>query len=131
MASGAEPAGVPAKRILLVDDDEAFREATAAVLRAAGYVVRVAPDFRLALEILESDEPVDLFVADIVMPDAVNGLALGRMARLRRPNIPILYITGYDIPGLQAEALGPLIRKPVNGELLLEEIAKALKLPAY
>ena len=118
--------GLAKNHILLVDDDEIFREATGALLRSAGYEVRLAPDHRLALEILESDDAVDLLVVDIVMPDRVNGLALARMARLRRPKIKIIYLSGYDIPGLEAEALGPIIRKPVSDELLVEQVATAL-----
>lgn len=116
----------PGKRILLVDDDEPFREALGAQLRSCGYAVRLAPDYRLALETLESDEPVDLLILDIVMPDRVNGLALGRMARLRRREIKIIYISGYDIAGLASEAYGPIVRKSADYDELLKEIRTAL-----
>lgn len=120
-------AAVPGKRILLVEDDEVYRESTAAVLRAAGYLVQVAPDHRLALEILEGDERIDLLVTDVVMPPArVNGLALSRMARMRRLGLPVIYMSGYDIPGFEDQALGTLLRKPVRDDLLLAEIARAL-----
>jgi CheY-like chemotaxis protein len=126
MAAGADPSGASAKNhVLIVDDDEPFREATASVLRGAGYHVWLAPDYRLALEILESDKPIDIFIADIVMPDRVNGLALARMARLRRPDISVIYLTGYEIPGLATEALGPIIRKPVDDDHLLDAVAHA------
>jgi CheY-like chemotaxis protein len=114
------------KCILLVDDDEGFREALGAQLRSAGYAVRLAPDYRLALEILESDAPVDLLLLDIVMPERVNGLALGRMARLRRREIKILYLSGYDVAGLDREALGTILRKPVTNDELLEEVQRTL-----
>ncbi len=116
----------PRDHILLVDDDEAFREALGAQLRAIGYAVRLAPDFRLALEILESEETVDLLILDIVMPDRVNGLALGRMARLRRREIKIIYISGFDVTGLDREALGPILHKPVNNDDLIAEVRRAL-----
>jgi CheY-like chemotaxis protein len=119
-------AALAAKEILLVDDDEAYREATAAMLRAAGYAVQVAPDYRLALEILERDDPIDLLVTDIVMPDRMNGMALSRMARLRRPDIRVIYVSGYDIPGVEREALGTMLRKPVDDDQLLTEIAQTL-----
>jgi CheY-like chemotaxis protein len=115
-----------AKHILLVDDDEVFREATAAILRTAGYAVQVAPDYRLALDILDGDERVDLLITDIVMPNRVNGLALSRMARMRRHDLRVIYISGYEIAGFEHEALGTLLRKPVSEELLLAEIAKTL-----
>lgn len=115
------------QHILLVDDDEAFREATAAVLRNAGFHVWLAPDYRLALEILEGDKPIDLLLVDIVMPDRVNGLALARMAQLRRPGIRIIYLSGYDIPGFETEALGPIIRKPADDDDLRRTITRALQ----
>jgi CheY-like chemotaxis protein len=127
MPTGAIPAGAPNKNyILMVDDDEGYREAAAAVLRSAGYDVKLAPDHRLALEILEGPDPIDLLLVDIVMPDRVNGMALARMARLRRPQLRVMYISGYDIPGLGDEALGPMIRKPVSDEILVEEVARIL-----
>jgi CheY-like chemotaxis protein len=125
MNSGADVGRAPEmKRILVVDDDEVFREATAAVLRSTGYDVYLAPDFRLALEILESDKPIDLLLVDIVMPERVNGLALARMARLRRSDLKVIYLSGYDLPGLEAEALGPIIRKPVTDTVLIDHIAR-------
>ena len=51
-----------------------FSEATARVLRAAGFEVSLATDHRLALEDLESTRPIDLLITDIVMPDRVNGV---------------------------------------------------------
>lgn len=127
MTGSAGSSGTPAnKNILLVDDDQTFREATTTLLRKAGYEVLSAPDYRLALEILESEKPIDLLLLDIVMPDRVHGLALSRMARLRRPEVSVIYISGYDIPGLEREALGPIIRKPVDHDRLLDEISRAL-----
>jgi DNA-binding NtrC family response regulator len=115
-----------AKQILLVDDDEVFRDATATLLRSVGHQVRTAPDHRLALEILERSDPVDLLILDIVMPDRVNGFALARMARLRRPELKVIYISGFDIPGAATEALGPIIRKPLDVDQLLDQIARIL-----
>ena len=115
-------------RILFVDDDQVLAVALAQVLRGAGYEVQLAPDYRLALEVLESNAPVDLLVCDIVMPDRVNGLALGRMARLRRPELKIIYVTGHDIPGVGDEALGPVLRKPIDNDLFVAEIERVLAL---
>lgn len=114
------------KRILLVEDDEVCRESTAGVLRSAGYQVQVAPDYRLAIKILDGDEPIDLLLTDVVMPDRVNGLALSRMARMRRLDLRVVYMSGYDIPGFEDQALGTLLRKPVSDDLLLAEIARTL-----
>lgn len=119
-------AGYCAGTVLVVDDDEAFGQASLKVLEQAGFSVHVAPDYRQALVMLEGPGPVDLLVTDIVMPERVNGLALARMARMRRPGVKVMYITGYDIPGVENEALGIVLRKPVDNERLVREVARAI-----
>ncbi len=116
----------PVTRILLVEDDPVFGAAAAKVLRTAGFDVFLAPDYRLALTDLDSSRPIDLMLADIAMPDMVNGIALSRMARLRRPNLKVVYMTAYDIPGAEDEALGPILRKPIDDDRLVSEINRAL-----
>jgi CheY-like chemotaxis protein len=116
----------PVPRILLVEDDPVFGEAVAKVLRSAGFDVCLVPDYRLALTDLASARPIDLMLADIVMPNMVNGIALSRMARLRRPNLKVVYMTAYDIPGAEDEALGPILRKPVDDDRLVSEVHRAL-----
>jgi len=70
-------ADAPAKstrHILIVDDDDAFCYAAGKVLRNAGFVVSLAPDHNLALEILERPESPDLLITDLVMPGALTAL---------------------------------------------------------
>jgi CheY-like chemotaxis protein len=109
-----------------VDDDVVFSEATARVLRAAGFEVSLAPDHRLALEDLESARPIDLLITDIVMPERVNGVALSRMAQMRRPGLKVIYLTGYDIQGLEDEADGPVLREPIDEEHLVAKVRSVL-----
>lgn len=115
-----------APHILLVDDDQPFTEAIGLLLRNAGYQVSVARHFKDALAILEYSPPPDLLIADIVMPNSVNGAALARMARMRSPSIRVVYITGYDIPGIDQETFGPLMRKPLADDQLLATVATEL-----
>jgi CheY-like chemotaxis protein len=110
--------------ILLVDDDEGFRYATAKALRTVGFEVVDVPDYRGALETLESDQPVHVLVTDILMPDRIHGFALARMARMRRPELKVLYLTAYDLP--TDEAIGKVLRKPVTDTTLADEIRRAL-----
>jgi CheY-like chemotaxis protein len=113
-------------RILVVDDDQICGDVTARMLRAAGFEVSLAPDHRLALEDLESTRPVDLLITDIVMPDRVNGVALSRMARMRRPELKVIYLTAYDIPGVEDDAIGPVLRKPIDEDRLVAEVRRVL-----
>jgi CheY-like chemotaxis protein len=110
--------------ILLVDDEDGFRYAAAKALQNAGYAVSEAPDFRRALDLLDSDEPLDLLITDIVMPDRIHGFALARMARMRRTGLKVLYLTAFDVP--TSEAAGKVLRKPLSDEQLVEEVRLAL-----
>jgi CheY-like chemotaxis protein len=125
--SASQPYAKPnTQHILLVEDDVTFGEAVVQVLRRAGYDVTLATDFRLALEVLQAERRVDMMISDIVMPNSVNGIALSRMARLRRRELKVLYLTGYNIPGIENEALGPILRKPVDEAELLSEVERVL-----
>ncbi len=112
--------------ILVVEDDPVFGAALCQVLNVRGYGATLTTGFNDALQVLEAEQPIDLLLVDIVMPDGVNGLALSRMARLRRRDLKVLYITGYNIPGVEREALGPILRKPVENDVLLEEVGRLL-----
>ena len=115
---------VGASHILLVDDEESFRYAASKVLQDAGFNVAAAEDYREALVRLDGGAPVDLLVSDIVMPNRVHGFALARMARMRRRDLKVLYVTGHDIP--TSEALGKVLRKPVTDAELVDEVRRVL-----
>jgi len=112
-------------RILLVDDDDAARYATARLLATAGYDVVEAHDYHDALAILEDGTSLDLLVLDIVLPE-VHGFALARMARMKHHGLRCIHITGFDVP--TSEALGPVLRKPLDHDLLLAEVERELAL---
>jgi two-component system cell cycle response regulator CpdR len=121
---GFGPIGLILARILLVDDEEAFAYSAAKALRGAGYEVVVVPDHRRALPILEDKLPLDLMISDVVMPERVNGFALARMGRMRRPELKVLFISGYDLP--KEEAIGKVLRKPISLEELVTQTHRTL-----
>jgi CheY-like chemotaxis protein len=86
-----------AARVLLVDDDFDVREVVSAQLKELGCSVAEAPSGRAALELIEEQGPdaFDLLISDYAMP-GLNGTALARAARERRPELPVLLITGYN-----------------------------------
>ena len=114
--------------ILVVEDDETTRYLMARTLAAAGYEVAEAGDFRDALPILEGEGQVDLMLVDLVMP-GVNGFALARMAHLRRRDLKIVYVTGYDNVPVR-EARGPILRKPIMPDTLIAAVRNALSAAA-
>jgi DNA-binding NtrC family response regulator len=114
-----------AGRILVVDDDDALSYALAKILAVEGYDVALAHDYRDALEILEDGGPVHLLLSDLRLP-GVNGFALARMARMRHHDLKVVYMTGYDdFPA--TEALGPVMRKPIDQDALLRTIHETLR----
>ncbi len=115
---------VTVQRILLVDDDPTWRYAAAKALIGAGYEVVSASDYMAALDLVGATPPIDILVTDIVMPKGMNGFALARMARLRQRDLKVIYMTGYDVP--THEAVGKVIRKPIDPTHLIDEVRAAL-----
>jgi signal transduction histidine kinase/ActR/RegA family two-component response regulator len=116
-------------RILLVDDDRAVRDVTAAMLRELGYSVLEAGSGGAALDIVEREREIDLVVVDFAMP-GMNGVEVAREARARRPNLPVLFITGFAdraaVAGVDADHI---LGKPFAGQELAEKVQHALHAP--
>jgi CheY-like chemotaxis protein len=81
--------------ILIVEDDEGVRAAVVDMLGDLGYGVLKAENAEQALAILAGDAPVDLIFTDVVMPGPVNTREFGRRALAMRPNVLVLYTSGY------------------------------------
>ena len=79
--------------ILLVDDDDYVRRATARALRSRGYTIIEAGNGRAALASLPAHD-IDLLLTDIVMP-GMNGRIVAECARTRMPALRVLFMTGY------------------------------------
>jgi CheY-like chemotaxis protein len=113
-----------APSILFVDDEDSFRDATTKALEKAGFNVAAERDYSSAVKRLESDRPIDLLLTDVVMPDRLHGFALARMARLRRRDVKVVYVSGYDVP--TGGAIDRVLRKPISDAALVEEIRQVL-----
>jgi len=125
----SSPSGLQGRAalVLVFEDNEALAYSLAAILRSAGFEGEVATHFWVALAALEGSNPPDLLVTDIVMPAGeVNGMAMARMARMKRPAIKILYVTGYNLQEAEREALGPILRKPVSEIELLSAVHRLI-----
>src|SRR5207302_9771719 len=79
--------------VLVVDDDVEVLDTLAMMIIAGGHTVAKAASGFEALKSLDGDTPIDLMMTDILMP-GVNGIALGRMAGERRPQLRVRYLTG-------------------------------------
>jgi CheY-like chemotaxis protein len=116
-------------KILAVDDDEAVLDVAVEILRSAGYDVVGVTDAHQALDVIVDTPEIDLLFTDIVMPGDLHGFALAERARALRPNLRVVYASGYcdffDRRSLAAPS-GPFIPKPYRSRSLLSEIARAL-----
>ena len=81
--------------ILVVEDDATVRLILADVLTELGYDVLLASDARPAIPILQSDRHIDLMVSDVMLPH-INGRKLAEIARATRPDLKVLFVTGYS-----------------------------------
>jgi CheY-like chemotaxis protein len=80
--------------VLVVEDDDRVRHVSADALRDLGYTVMQAADPRDALTMLAMPSRIDLLFTDVVMPE-LNGRELAERAREARPELKVLYTTGY------------------------------------
>jgi PAS domain S-box-containing protein len=136
VASGpADPGpGEPAQAregtvVLLVEDDPQVRTMAARALAEAGYVVLQAENGRAALDLARKrTERLDLVVADLGLPQ-MGGFELSRRLREQRPELPVVFISGYA--GREAEHASegepePFLAKPFAPDVLVWKVAEVL-----
>ena len=107
------------RTLLLVEDDAGVRAVTAALLRELHFTIIEADSGARALEIIEREPDIDLLFTDIVMPGGMNGFELGQLARERRPQLPVLYATGYAASFSASEQGADILTKPYRESDLL------------
>jgi PAS domain S-box-containing protein len=91
-ASARAPTG---KTVLIVDDEPSVRMLVTEVLEDLGYSPIEASDGPAGLRILESEAAIDLLISDVGLPGGINGRQLADAARITRPELKVLFITGY------------------------------------
>jgi signal transduction histidine kinase len=115
--------------VLTVEDDPDVRELAVTMLAELGYKVTAAPDGDAALRIITQDPTIDLLFTDIVMPGGLDGFALAREALQARPDMKVLFTSGYSANALTGErpAGGRLLSKPYRPADLAREISAILE----
>ena len=114
--------------ILVVDDDPDVREVIAQDLQQMGCVVTEAESGRAALTMLERETRCDLVIIDLVMP-GLSGLETLRLARRSRPELRVLFTSGYADLSRFGDNLRdhPLLQKPFTLESLAEMVQTVLQ----
>ncbi|WOJ88736.1 response regulator [Methylocapsa polymorpha] len=82
--------------ILVVEDETLVKDSLVLELEDAGFEVVTAENGDQASYILPKIPRIDLLLTDIRMPGRVNGWVLADMARCRRPNLPVIYTSGFS-----------------------------------
>jgi PAS domain S-box-containing protein len=81
--------------VLVVDDEQTVRMLVTDVLEELGYVAIAAGDGKAGLQILESKRRIDLLITDVGLPGGMNGRQLADAGTRLRPDLKVLFITGY------------------------------------
>ena len=116
---------VPGARIMLVEDDARVRNATVDALEDLGYEPVACSGGAEAMERF-AEEDFDLVISDVVMPE-MTGPELVRELRQRRPDIAVLFVTGYVGDGETDDLIGyELLRKPFTVGALASAVATSL-----
>lgn len=118
------------KTILLVDDEDSIRNLAALVLEGEGYRVLKAQHSDEALILLDSfKETVHLLLTDVKMDPFLSGCELAKCIRLMRPDISVLYISGYsNNPMVQQEveeSRASFLAKPFLPNDLVQKVKSA------
>jgi CheY-like chemotaxis protein len=125
------PAIGGSETVLVVEDDEAVRRTVVDLLTELGYRVLKARDADSALSIIDSGVAIDLLFTDVVMPGALRSPELARQARLRLPDIAVLFTSGYTnnaiVHGGRLDHGLDLLSKPYSREALARKIRHVLR----
>ncbi|EIL88268.1 PAS domain-containing protein [Rhodanobacter sp. 115] len=116
--------------ILVVEDEPSIRELVCEILADTGYTVLQADDGDAGLAILQSDVPIDLLVSDVGLPGSMNGREMADQARITRPGLKILFMTGYaehsTVGSGQLESDMHVLIKPFSLDTLRQRIRDIL-----
>ena len=113
-------------RVVVVLDEPRFADETASALRAQGHDALALADPMTALELMERAEQLELLVTCLdFAPGKPNGIALGLMAKQKRPGIRVLFVGPADLEKL-AEGVGTFMTSPVSVPQVVEGVLRML-----
>ncbi|WLI26951.1 response regulator [Pseudomonas rhodesiae] len=127
------PYATDGETVLIVEDDAAVRLLVSAVLKELGYAYVEAGDGNTAVPIIQSDQRIDLLISDVGLP-GMNGRQLAEIGRQLRPDLKVLFITGYaEHAAVRGGFLDPgmqLITKPFTFDLLTAKVREMICAPS-
>jgi PAS domain S-box-containing protein len=131
--SADTPRAVDGETVLVVEDEPLVSMLLTDLLEELGYTTIDAADAAAGLQVLQSDRRIDLLITDVGLPGGMNGRQLVDVARVARPDLKVLFVTGYadggvlddyqSTPGIQ------VITKPFAIPNLAAQIRAVLSAP--
>lgn len=119
------------KTVLVVDDEPLVRLLIVDVLEELGYEAIEAGDGPDAMAVIRSDATIDLLVTDVGLPNGMNGRQVADAARAMRPDVPVLFVTGYADAAVlghdHLEAGMQVITKPFTMEAITERVKSMIE----
>ena len=116
---------------LVVEDDADLRQLATTMISSLGYNVLEASDGASALAVLDEGAPVDLLFTDVVLPHGMNGVKLASTALAQRPDLKVLYTSGYTDNAIvingTLDAGSELITKPYRRTMLARRLRQILE----
>jgi signal transduction histidine kinase len=123
---GLRPVAEAGETVLVVDDEPSVRMLVTDVLGELGYTAVEAADGAGGLRVLQSDARVDLLITDVGLPGGLNGRQLADAARVTRPDLRVLFITGFAenalLSGGQLEPGMAVLTKPFAVDALATRV---------
>jgi signal transduction histidine kinase len=117
--------------VLVIDDEPTIRMLIAEVLEELGYSIMEAWDGASGMRVLQSDLRIDLLITDVGLPNGMNGRQVADAARQKRPNLKVLFITGYAenavIGNGHLDKGMQVIAKPFEMNALVRKIRELVK----
>ena len=120
-----------ADTILLVEDDEEVNRFATEVLRDEGYNVIATYEAQSALRLLDANPSIKMLFTDVILPGGMNGRQLADEALRRRPDLKVLYATGYTRNAIihqgRLDADVELLNKPFTHDVLTRKVKQILE----
>jgi PAS domain S-box-containing protein len=117
--------------VLVIDDEPTIRKLIAEVLEDEGYTALEVSDGPSGMRVLQSSERIDLLITDVGLPGGMNGRQIADAARGLRPNLKVLFITGYAenavVGNGHLEKGMQVVAKPFDMDVLARKIRELIE----